>query len=431
MREVVAINALRTPVGSFGGILKSFNSVQMGSLVIKEVLEGKGLRPRFTGSSINSLNNKSLKEQESLFERSRTYWDMDFREIEIDEVILGNVLQAGQGQNISRQAALFSGIPVETPAYTVNKVCGSGLKAIILGALEIISGGAETIIAGGTESMSNAPYALPGARWGYRMDLTARGELLDLMVMDGLWEKFYNYHIGETAENIAQLYHISREEQDEIAFQSWERGFLSKSNSVFKDEIIPVNVPQRKAADLSIDKDERPRKTSREYLAGLKPVFNSNGSVTSGNSSGINDGAAVLLLMSKDKAIEKGLKPIAKLVAWAASGIDPRSMGLAPVTAIKKVMDKTGLKYSDLGIIEINEAFASQLIACMKELEWSYDRVNLNGSGISLGHPIGCTGARLAVSLIHSLQRTDMKYGLQALCIGGGMGLAAIWENIE
>jgi len=430
MREVVVVNALRTSIGTFGGNLKHFSSVELASLVIKKILEKERLRPRFINESNFVFNKKSKEKKGSILGEYESQWDNSFKEIEIDEVILGNVLQGGQGQNIARQASIYAGIPAETPAYTINKVCGSGLKAITAGALEILSGNAEIVIAGGTESMSNAPYILPKARWGYRMDMNSKGELLDLMVLDGLWEKFYNYHMGVTAENIARLYDISREEQDEIAFQSWEKGFLSTGEGVFKDEIIPIIVPQRKGGKIIIDKDERPRKTTKEYLAGLKPVFMEDGSVTSGNSSGINDGAAMLLLMSKEKAMELGCKPIAKLITWASSGIDPRLMGLAPVNAIKEVIEKSGLSYKDLDIIEINEAFASQLIACMRELGWTYEKVNINGSGISLGHPIGCTGAKLAVSIIHSMQKMNLKYGLQALCIGGGMGIAAIWENI-
>jgi acetyl-CoA C-acetyltransferase len=344
-------------------------------------------------------------------------------------VIMGNVLQGGQGQNTARQATIYAGLPKETNAFTVNKVCASGLKAITIGAQTIGAGLAEVIVAGGMENMSLAPYALPKARWGYRMDVSSKGEITDLMVYDGLWEIFYGYHMGLTAENIAERYKISRQEQDELGLISHQRARAAIKNGIFKEEIVPVTIPQRKGESIIFDTDERPMDTTLERMAKLYPVFKKDGTVTAGNASGINDAAAAVLLMSKAKAQDLGLRPLATIKAYASGGVDPAYMGLGPIPAIRKVLKATGLKIKDIDCVELNEAFASQAIACIRELELDMERTNIRGSGISLGHPIGCTGARVTVTLINEMRRRKAKYGLCTMCIGGGQGMAMIVEG--
>jgi acetyl-CoA C-acetyltransferase len=342
---------------------------------------------------------------------------------------MGNVLQGGQGQNTARQACIYAGVPKETPAFTVNKVCASGLKAITLGAEAITLGEADVVVAGGMECMSNAPYLLPKARWGYRMDVGARGEIIDLMVYDGLWEIFYGYHMGNTAEEIASRYGFTRQQQDEIGCLSHMRARQAIAEGLFKDEIVPFTIPQKKGEPVIFDTDERPMDTSMEKMAKLPPAFRKDGTVTAGNSSGINDAAAAVVLMSRDKAKELSLEPLATLRAWASGATDPKYMGLGPVAAVRKVLKKTGLGNKDFDVIELNEAFAAQVLGCMKELGWDFDHVNLHGSGISMGHPIGCTGARIAVTIIYDMVHRNLHRGLETMCIGGGQGMAAVWEK--
>jgi acetyl-CoA C-acetyltransferase len=320
-------------------------------------------------------------------------------------------------------------LPKETNAFTVNKVCASGLKAITLGAQAIMLGQAEVIVAGGMENMSCTPYALPQARWGYRMDVNCKAEALDLMVYDGLWEIFYGYHMGLTAENIAEAYKISRQEQDELGLLSHQRARAAITQGIFKDEIVPVVIPQKKGEAVIFDTDERPMDTSLEKMAKLPPAFKKDGTVTAGNASGINDAAAAVVLMSKDKANELKLEPMGVIKSYASGGVDPAYMGLGLIPAVKKAMKIADISIKDLDVIELNEAFASQAIACMRELGFSVENTNIHGSGISLGHPIGCTGARLVVTILHEMKRQNLHLGLVTMCIGGGQGMAMVVER--
>jgi acetyl-CoA C-acetyltransferase len=348
--------------------------------------------------------------------------------VTIDEVIMGNVLQAAQGQNPVRQAMIAGGIPKETPAMAINKVCGSGLKAIAIGASAIMTGAAEVILAGGQENMSQVPMALPKARWGHRMELTGVGDIYDLMVFDGLYEIFYGYHMGVTAENIASMYEISRQEQDELGVLSHTRARAAIKEGLFAQEIAPVVIKSRKGETV-FDTDERPMDTDMEKMGRLRPAFKKDGSVTAGNASGINDAAAAVLLMSADKAKELALEPIVKIKAFASGGVDPAYMGLGPVPAIRRALKAAGMTIADIDMIELNEAFAAQAIGCIRELGIENDRPNELGSGISLGHPIGCTGARQMVTGINHMQRKGYNTGLISMCIGGGMGMAMIVER--
>jgi acetyl-CoA C-acetyltransferase len=428
-KEVVVVSGARTAIGAFGGSLTATPVVELGAAVIKEALKRAGLRPE-SGKQLLDYGPDALK-SDGIIELEKKHHDYDssLQPVQVDEVIMGNVLQGGQGQNTARQACIYAGVPKETPAFTVNKVCASGLKAITLGAEAIMLGEADVVIAGGMECMSTAPYLLPKARWGYRMDVGARGEIIDLMVYDGLWEIFYGYHMGNTAEEIAKRYGFTRQQQDEIGYLSHLRARKAIAEGLFKDEIVPFSIPQKKGEPLVFDTDERPMDTSMEKMAKLAPAFRKDGTVTAGNSSGINDAAAALLLMSADKAKEMGLKPMARLRAWASGAIDPKYMGLGPIPAVGKVLKKTGLGNKDLDVIELNEAFAAQTLGCMKELGWDFDHINLHGSGISMGHPIGCTGARIAVTIIYDMVHRDLHRGLETMCIGGGQGMAAIWEK--
>jgi acetyl-CoA C-acetyltransferase len=355
-------------------------------------------------------------------------WDRAAAEITIDEVIMGNVLQAGQGQNPARQAMVRAGLAKETPAFTINKVCGSGLKAIALAAQSIMTGQAEVVMAGGQENMSMAPMALPKARWGHRMELTGIGEVYDLMVYDGLYEIFYGYHMGVTAENIARMYAISREDQDRLAVLSHARAMQGIKNGLFKDEIVPIPVRAGKQ-EVLFAQDERPMETSMEKMAKLRPAFAKDGTVTAGNASGINDGAAAVLMMSAAKAKQLGLKPLVTIESFASGGLDPAYMGLGPVPAIQKALAQCGKKIGDIDMIELNEAFASQAIGCMLELGIDVEKPNQLGSGISMGHPIGCTGARQMVTAMYQMQRKQYATGLISMCIGGGMGMAMVISN--
>jgi acetyl-CoA C-acetyltransferase len=390
--EVVIVSAARTPIGSFGGSLKNINAVQLGAKVIEAVINRAGIT-----------------------------------ESQIDEVIMGNVLQAGLGQNPARQAALHAGLPQSVPALTINKVCGSGLKAVHLATQAILTGDAEVVIAGGMENMSQAPYFSMNAREGFRM---GDQKFVDSMVHDGLWCAFNDYHMGITAENICDKHGLTREEQDEFAALSQEKATKAIKAGKFRDEIVPVEIPQRKGEPIVFDTDEYVRAgTTAEKLSNLRPAFKKDGSVTAGNASGINDGAAAVLVMSRLKAEELGLEPLATIRANASAAIDPSVMGLGPVPATKKALEKAGLTMDQLHVIEANEAFAAQAIAVGKELQFSKEILNVNGGAIALGHPIGASGARILVTLIHELKRRDDTYGLATLCIGGGQGVATIIER--
>ena len=427
MREVVIVSGSRTAVGAFGGGLKSVEVVDLGAAVMTETLKKANLKPGLS-DEMKAIAPDTLKAQGLIDLEKKVTWADSAKEVVIDEVVMGNVLQAGKGQNPARQAMIRAGLSKETPAFTINKVCGSGLKAIALGASSIMTGNADVVLAGGQESMSNAPMALPNARWGHRMELTGIGQVYDLMVYDGLYEIFYGYHMGITAENIVEKYKITREEQDQLALLSHQRAMAAIKGGLFKDEIVDIVMKSRKG-DTVFNVDERPMDTSLEKLAAMKPAFKKDGSVTAGNASGINDGAASVLMMSAEKAKEIGLEPIVKIKAFASGGLDPAYMGLGPVPAIRKVLKRTGMKIEDIDMIELNEAFAAQAIGCMKELSIPVDKPNELGSGISIGHPIGCTGARQMVSGMYHMKRNNYKTGLISMCIGGGMGMAMIIER--
>ncbi|HMM19499.1 MAG TPA: acetyl-CoA C-acetyltransferase [Selenomonadales bacterium] len=392
MREVVIVGAARTAIGSFNGGLASFSATELGRAAIVAVLERAGVAPQL-----------------------------------VDEVILGNVLQAGLGQNPARQAALKAGIPAEVPSYTVNKVCGSGLKAVNLAAQAIIAGDADLVVAGGMESMSNAPYLLEKARWGHRM---GHGKLVDAMIQDGLWCAMSDYHMGITAENVAAQCGISRQAQDELAASSQAKAAKAIADGLFKEEILPMTIKGKKG-DTVFDTDEYPRAgTSAESLAGLRPAFKPDGTVTAGNASGINDGAAALVVASAEKAKQLGLRPLARIRSYAACGIDPSIMGLGPVAATRKALTKAGLTMADLDLIEANEAFAAQFLAVGKELGLPAEKTNVHGGAVALGHPIGASGARILVTLLHAMKRREARLGLATLCIGGGQGVATVVERI-
>lgn len=392
MRDVVIVSAVRTAIGSFGGSLKDIPAPELGAIVIKEALKRAKIKPEM-----------------------------------VDEVILGNVLQAGLGQNPARQSVLKAGLPVEVPAMTINKVCGSGLRAVELAAQIIRAGDAEIIIAGGMENMSRSPYVLNDARWGYRM---GNGSLIDTMLSEGLMDSFNGYHMGITAENIAEKWNISREMQDEFALESQLKAERAISEGKFKEEIVSVNIPQRKGEPIVFEEDEYPRISSTiEALKKLKPAFKKEGTVTAGNASGINDGAAALVIMSSEKAKELGIDPIAKIASYAQAGVDPSIMGYGPFAAVNKALKKAELELDDIDLVEANEAFAAQSLAVSKDLKLDMSKVNVNGGAIALGHPIGASGARILVSLIYEMQRRNAKTGLATLCIGGGMGTAIIIER--
>ncbi len=392
-REVVIVAACRTPVGSFNGTLKDTPVVELGAVVMAEAVK-----------------------------RARVNAE------QLDEVIFGCVLQAAQGQNVARQSMIKAGIPQEVTAFTINKVCGSGLKAVSLAAQAIKAGDADIVLAGGMESMSMAPYALEKARSGYRM---GPGTLVDCMIKDGLWEAFNNYHMGITAENVNEQYGITREEQDAFGLRSQERALAAIAAGKFKDEIVPVVIKGKKG-DIVFDTDEYPKASTAEKMAGLKPAFKKDGSVTAANASGINDGAAAFVVMSKEKADELGIKPLAKIVSYASGGVDPKIMGVGPVPASKKALAKAGLTVDDLDLIEANEAFAAQSIAVARDMGWAdkMDKVNVNSGAIAIGHPVGASGGRILCTLLFEMQKRQSKYGLATLCIGGGMGTALIVERM-
>ncbi|PWI57972.1 acetyl-CoA C-acetyltransferase [Sulfoacidibacillus thermotolerans] len=392
MTEAVIVSAARTAIGSFGGSLAGIPAPELGAIVIREALARAGVSGDL-----------------------------------VDEVIMGNVLQAGLGQNPARQAAVKAGLSYELPSFTVNKVCGSGLKSVALAAQSIRAGDQDVVVAGGMENMSRAPYLLEGARTGYRM---GDQKVVDSMIRDGLWCAFNQVHMGITAENVAERNHISREEQDRFSLQSQERALAAIAAGHFKDEIVPVTLPQKKGEPVVFDTDEYPRKTTIEALAKLRPAFKQNGSVTAGNASGINDGAAAVLVMAKERAEQLGVKPLARIVAYSSAGLDPAVMGLGPIYATQKLLNKSGLSVADMDLIEANEAFAAQALAVGQELGLDERKVNISGGAIALGHPIGASGARVLVTLLYGLQRTGGKMGLATLCIGGGQGVAMVVERL-
>lgn len=383
------VGAARTPVGSFGGALKSVSAVELGSVAISEAIKRAGI-------------NKEG----------------------VDEVIMGNVLQAGLGQNTGRQAAVKAGLPVEVPVTTINKVCGSGLKAVNLGAQAIMLGHADVIVAGGTENMSLSPYLANAARWGGRMGhLTMQ----DSMITDGLWCAFENVHMGITAENIAKDYNISREDQDLFAVQSQEKAIAAIDTGRFRDEIVPVVIPQKKGDPVTVDTDEHPRRgATAEKLAALRPAFKKDGTVTAGNASGINDGAAVVVLASAGTVERLGLKPMVEVADFASAGVEPRVMGTGPIAACRRLFERTGLTTDDIDLFELNEAFASQALSVVRELNVNTGLANVNGGAIALGHPIGASGARVFVTLIHEMVKRKSRQGVASLCIGGGQGIATL-----
>lgn len=392
MREVVIVSAVRTPLGSFGGALENFTGAELGAIVIKEALKRAGILPA-----------------------------------QVEEVIMGNVLSAAAGQNPARQAAMKAGIPQEVPAWTLNKVCGSGLKSVICGAQAILAGDADIIVAGGMECMSSSAYALPKARKGYRM---GNDSLVDTMIMDGLTDAFHNIHMGLTAENIAEQFQISREDQDALALRSQNRAEAAIQSGLFDEEIVAVEIPQKRGEPLVFSQDEFPRfGTTADTLTKLRPAFKKEGTVTAGNASGINDGAAAVVVMSKEKAEELGLAVLAKITSWASAGVDPLIMGTGPIPATRKALAKAGLTIADIDLVEANEAFAAQAAIVTRELGLDVEKTNVNGGSIALGHPIGASGTRVLVTLLHELKRRDGQRGLATLCIGGGQGVSLIVER--
>ena len=426
MREVVIVSGARTAVRNFMGSLKDIPAAQLGAVCIRESLKRAGLRPMATQDMVSFAPEKLKGTGLIELEQKYRQWDDSHREIAVDEVIMGNVVQAGQGQNPARQAAIYAGMPKETPAFTVNKVCASGIKSVALAAQAIAAGDAEVIVAGGMESMSQIPYAMPSLRAGARM---FNVEAVDLMVHDGLWELYYGYHMGVTAENISEKYGISREDQDKLAFESHQRARAAIASGILRDEIFPVTVPRPKGDPLVFEVDERPMDTTLEKMAKLKPFFKKDGAVTAANASGVNDAAAAVLVMSKDKADELGLKPLAYIKSYAAGAIDPAYMGCGVIPATRLALKKAGWTMDQVDLIELNEAFASQALACMRELKMDWSKVNVNGGGISIGHPIGCTGARITYALAMEMNRRNSSRGLATLCIGGGMGFTLTLER--
>lgn len=389
MREVVIASAVRTAIGSYGGTLKDVSAVELGALAIKEAVKRAGIQPE-----------------------------------QVQEVYMGCILQAGAGQGVARQSSINAGIPVEVPATTINMLCGSGLRTVSMAAQTIIAGDNDIVVAGGTENMSQAPYLLPKARWGVRM---GHDKIIDSMISDALTDAFNQYHMGVTAENLAEKYHISREEQDEFATASQNKAEKAMAEGKFKDEIVPVEIPQRKGDPIVFDQDEFPKAgITAEKLGKLKPAFKKDGSVTAANASGINDGAAAIVVMSKEKAEELGIKPLATIVGYGNAGVDPAIMGIGPVAATQKALEKAGVSVGDIDLIEANEAFAAQALSVGKELKWDAEKVNVNGGAIALGHPVGASGARILVTLLHEMEKQNAQHGLATLCIGGGMGTALV-----
>src|SRR3954469_451768 len=393
MDNAVILSACRTPIGSFGGALKDLSAADLGAIVIREAIARAGIDPA-----------------------------------EIGDVIMGCVLQAGAGMNVARQAALKAGVPAEVPAETINRVCGSGLSAVVHAIEAVKAGFIDVMLAGGTESMSNAPFLLKGARWGYRM---GNGEVVDSMLEEGLTCAIGGCHMGRTAEEITRRFEVSRADQDAFAAESQRRAAAAVNSGVFDREIVAVDVPQRKGSPLKVTRDEYPRAgTTVEKLAALKPAFTKDGTVTAGNSSGINDGAAALVVVTGEKARKVGTKPLARILAYVSTGVDPKIMGIGPVPAVRKVLDRAGLKLGDIDLFELNEAFAAQSVAVVRELQIDPAKVNVNGGAIALGHPIGASGARVLTTLLYALRARQLRYGVASLCIGGGMGIAMAVEAL-
>lgn len=391
-RKVVIASAARTPVGAYGGAFKTVTARELGAVAAKEAIKRAGIKPE-----------------------------------DIDESILGCVLQAGNGQNIARQISLDAGIPIEKPAMTLNIVCGSGLRSVSLAAQMILAGDCDVVLAGGTESMSNAPYLLTDERWGARM---GDKKVVDEMIKDGLWDAFNDYHMGVTAENIAEKFSLSREEQDELAAGSQQKAAKARAEGRFKDEIVPVEVKGRKGKVTVVDTDEYIKEgVTKESISGLKPAFIKDGTVTAANASGINDGAACLVVMSEEKAKELGVKPLATIVSYATEGVDPKIMGTGPIPSVRKALEKANLTLADIDLIEANEAFAAQALSVIKELGLNTDIVNVNGGAIAIGHPVGASGARILTTLLYEMHKRDSKKGIATLCIGGGMGTALVVER--
>ncbi|QGZ54764.1 acetyl-CoA C-acetyltransferase [Paraburkholderia acidiphila] len=392
MTDIVIVSAARTAVGKFGGSLAKVAAPDLGAIVIKAALERAGVKPE-----------------------------------QVSDVIMGQVLTAGSGQNVARQASIKAGLPTAVPAMTINKVCGSGLKAVMLAANAIIAGDSDIVVAGGQENMSAAPHVLPGSRDGFRM---GDAKLIDSMIVDGLWDVYNQYHMGVTAENVAKEYGITREEQDAFAALSQNKAEAAQKAGRFDAEIVPVAIPQRKGEPLQFATDEFVRHgVTAESLAGLKPAFNKEGTVTAANASGLNDGAAAVVVMSAKKAEALGLTPLARIKAYASGGVDPKIMGMGPVPASKRALERAGWSVNDLDLMEINEAFAAQALAVNKQMGWDTSKINVNGGAIAIGHPIGASGCRILVTLLHEMQKRDAKRGLASLCIGGGMGVALALER--
>jgi acetyl-CoA C-acetyltransferase len=393
MRDVVIVSAARTPVGSFGGALRDIPAVELGRIAVQEALKRAAIKPD-----------------------------------QVDEVILGCVLTAGQGQNPTRQVLIRAGIPKEIPGTTINKVCASGLKSVMLAAQAIKAGDADVVVAGGMESMSQAPYLLPGARWGYRM---SDNPVVDGMIHDGLLDIFNRYHMGITAENVAEKFGVSRQDQDAVALRSQQNAGRAIKEGRFKDEIVPVTIPQKKGNPIVFDTDEHPRpNTTAEALAALRPAFKKDGTVTAGNASGINDGAAAFVVMAAEKALALGLQPIARIKSYATAGVAPEVMGTGPVPSSQMALKKAGLTAKDLDLVEANEAFAAQAAYVNRAMGWDSEKVNVNGGAIALGHPIGASGARILVTLLYEMKKRQSRYGIATLCVGGGMGGALIAERL-
>jgi acetyl-CoA C-acetyltransferase len=392
MQQAVIVSAVRTAIGKFGGSLAKIPAPELGALVIREAVARAGLKPE-----------------------------------QVDSVIMGQVLTAGSGQNPARQATIKSGLPIETPAMTINVVCGSGLKSVMLAAQAVATGECDVVVAGGQENMSASPHVVLGSRDGFRM---GDAKMIDSMIVDGLWDVYNKYHMGITAENVARQYGIDRAEQDAFALASQQKAAAAQDAGKFKDEIVPVMIPQRKGDPLAFDTDEFVnRKTSAEVLGGLKPAFDKEGSVTAGNASGINDGAAAVVVMSEARAHALGLPVLARIKSYATSALDPKIMGMGPVPASRKALERAGWTAADVDLMEINEAFAAQACAVNKDMGWDTGRINVNGGAIALGHPIGASGTRILVSLLHEMKRRDARRGLASLCIGGGMGVALAVER--
>lgn len=392
MREVIIASAVRTPIGSFGGLLSKVSAADLGAIVVKEAIVRAGITSK-----------------------------------QVDEVFMGCILQAGLGQGIARQSSIKAGIPVETPATTINMLCGSGLSSVAMAAQTILAGDNDIVIAGGTENMSQAAYVMPKARWGAKM---GDAKMVDTMVHDALTDAFNNYHMGITAENLAEKYSISREEQDKFATESQNKAEKAMSENRFADEIISVSIPQRKGEPILVDKDEYPKQgVTVEKLSKLRTAFKKEGTVTAANASGINDGASALVIMSKEKADELGIKPLATILSYTNVGVEPSIMGIGPVPATKKALKKANLKLEDIDLIEANEAFAAQALAVTRELKWDLKKVNVNGGAIALGHPVGASGARILTTLLHEMKKRDSEHGLATLCVGGGMGVAMVVKS--